>query len=98
MIQFLQFNRCHQQFTGTLVRMVAGGVNFNFGPAEVDAPNEQSGCGDKFGSGCALGLMTMALNVTYRTVESADLGFALQNNQLDRIKKARDKSEEVQMK
>jgi hypothetical protein len=26
------------------------------------------------------------------------LGFALQNNQLDRIKKARDKSEEVQMK
>ena len=45
-----------KEYTGTY-SPIAGGVNFfNLGPAEVDAPNEQSGCGDNaLGSGCALG-------------------------------------------
>ncbi len=58
---------------------IAGGVNFfNMGAAEVNAPNEESGCGDNaLGAGCALGtLSNNNLEVTYHTVESADLGFA----------------------
>ncbi len=67
-----------KEYTGTYAP-VAGGVNFfNLGPAEVNAPNEQSGCGDNaLGAGCALGTLSdNSLDVTYRTVESADLGFA----------------------
>jgi len=66
------------EYTGTY-SPIAGGVNFfDMGPAEVNAPNGDSNCGDSpLGSGCALGSLTNnTLDVSYRTVESADLGFA----------------------
>ncbi|GAA4812276.1 hypothetical protein GCM10011365_21160 [Marinicella pacifica] len=69
-----------KEFTGTF-SPVAGGINFfNMGPAPINAPNPPSpACADNpLGKGCALGELnvTDSLSVKYRTVESADLGFA----------------------
>lgn len=68
-----------KEFTGTYAP-VAGGINFfDLGPAPENAPEPQEGCADNpLGEGCSLGdiSLTDSLEVTYRTVESADLGFA----------------------
>ena len=68
-----------KEFTGFYVP-VAGGINFfDLGTAPPGAPEAQEGCGDNpLGTGCSLGdlSLTDSLEVQYRTVESADLGFA----------------------
>ncbi len=60
---------------------VKGGINFfDLSPAATDAPEvRKSGCqDDPLGNGCALGELVSGetLTVSYRTIESADLGFA----------------------
>ncbi len=58
-----------------------GGVNFfDLSPASSSAPQaRKEGCEDNpFGDGCSLGTLVSdaSLKVNYRTIESADLGFA----------------------
>lgn len=67
-----------KEFTGTF-SPTAGGINFfDISPAADDAPDASTDCEDSpLGSGCALGDLTSeTLDVSFRTVESADLGFA----------------------
>jgi|GEM_PF-1149119 len=68
-----------KEFTGSFTP-ASGGINFfDLGPAAANAPQPGQGCDDNaLGSGCALGELDLSdsLEVKYRTVESADLGFA----------------------
>ncbi|WP_099019480.1 hypothetical protein [Marinicella litoralis] len=68
-----------KEFTGTF-SPASGGINFfDLGPADANAAPPGEGCDDNpLGQGCALGELdlTDSLDVKYRTVESADLGFA----------------------
>jgi hypothetical protein len=68
-----------KEFTGSF-SPAAGGINFfDLGPAAANAPEPGEGCDDNpLGQGCALGELNLddSLDVQYRTVESADLGFA----------------------
>lgn len=68
-----------KEFTGTYAP-ISGGINFfDLGTAPANAPEPQAGCADNpLGEGCSLGdiSLTDSLEVQYRTVESADLGFS----------------------
>lgn len=69
-----------KEFTGSF-SPVAGGINFfDMGPAPINAPPARSPqcANNPLGKGCALGELNVddSLDVKYRTVESADLGFA----------------------
>lgn len=90
-----------KEFTGTF-SPVAGGINFfDMGAAPINAPREQSPrCADNaLGKGCALGEIDVedSLDVKYRTVESADLGFAFAKpKEWDSSRRAVGRLQEVQ--
>ena len=67
-----------KSFTGTYAP-VENGINFfDISPGPAGTSNERASCvGQPLGSGCSLGTLTSdTLEVTYETVETADLGFA----------------------
>ncbi|MDJ1141241.1 SBBP repeat-containing protein [Marinicella sp. X102] len=67
-----------REFTGSYAP-IAGGLGFyGFGPNELSGEAAAAYCGDTpLAQGCALGTITTdSLDVTYQTIESADLGFA----------------------